>query len=718
LDAIDRSVRNLYISARERQLLEILFSKKGEITVKNLAGRIGVSERTIHRDLKNVEDILKEYDLSLEKKSGVGVYIIGDSNKIRELELFLFNLSHNEYTPDERQTIILCELLETNGPVKLLGLANDLNVTIATVSADLTKLEEKIQKFGLTLIRKRGYGVEIAGEEGAKRRAMSNLISEYLDESELLSLTRENIQKKSTQQINSISERLMGLVEKRKLVIVEKIVESVVQELPFSMADSAYIGLVVHLALAVERIQKGEGITIDPSYLVDQKLTKEYKFAEKMVAELEHVFQITIPESEIAYITMHLKGAKLRHDHDYLIEESSLQVAIKTKNLIDYIGKRTGIDLLANRSLFEGLILHLKPALYRIKQKMGISNPLLDKIKRDYSELFSIVKEAIHQVFYEFHVPDEEIGYIVMHFGAALMGNVEVTNLKTLVICSSGIGTSKLLATKLQKEFPELAQIKNVSMMEFKKMKRDRDNQLVISTIPIPDDNLDYVVVSPFLTKDEIDRIRTYINQYKIVHGSEKKIPIHFPQEWGSKDPITLIKEMKSIKEYASTIADILEGFEIIEQRESQSIEATLQQACDRLYVKQRVDHPVEVVKAIQEREKLGGLGIPETTMALYHTRSPHVLKPSFIIYVIPKPIEVAAMDESLVEMKFLVLLLSPLAFSEKGLEVLSQISSMLIENNESTSIFQSNNQDKIANLLTTRFDQFFNEKLTQLRSV
>src|SRR5690606_15988730 len=158
--------------------------------------------------------------------------------------------------------------------------------------------------FGLLLIRRRGYGVEIDGHEGAKRRAMSNLISEYLDESEMLSLAKENIQKRSSQQINLISERLLGLVDKKKLHTVEKVVEAGIQDLPFTMADSAYIGLVVHLALAVERIQKGEGITINLSYLEHQQVSKEYKFAEKIVAQLEHIFQIKIPQAEVAYITM------------------------------------------------------------------------------------------------------------------------------------------------------------------------------------------------------------------------------------------------------------------------------------------------------------------------------------------------------------------------------------------------------------------------------
>lgn len=707
----------MYISARERQILEILLKNTDEMTVKDLAKQIGVSGRTIHRDLKNVEDILREYNLSIQKKSGVGVQITGDQAKIRELELYLFNLSHTEYTPEERQTIIFCELLETNAPVKLLGLANDLNVTIATVSADLTKLEERLQTFGLALIRRRGYGVEIEGDEGAKRRAMSSLITVHLDESEILSLTRENIQKRSTQQIHTISERLMGFVEKKKLVIVEKIVNSIVQELPFSMADSAYIGLVVHLALAVERIQKGEGITINSSYLENQKATKEYRFAEKIVAGLEQVFTINIPEAEVAYITMHLKGAKLRHDHEYINEDTSLQVAIKTKKLIDLVGNLVGLNLAANRSLFEGLVMHLKPAIYRMKQKMGISNPLLDKIKRDYAELFAIVKQAGKQVFDDFYLPDEETGYLVMHFGAAILGSRDLINFRTLVVCSSGIGTSKMLATRLQKEFPELKHIQNVSVMEFKKMKKD-NYQLVISTIPIPDYESDYIVVNPFLNKDEIEKIRSFINEYMIVNSSEKRLPVTLNANVSKKSAAGLIEEMRGIQEYTRTIAIILEDFELNEVSEKKTTEEILIQLCQSLYEKQKIDDVEAVVKKVLERERLGGIGIPETAMALFHARTPHVQQPCFVISVLQTPIKVVGMDENEMNMIYFILLLSPANSSDNALEVLSYISSLLIESDENIAIFQSGDYGKIMGLLTARFDQFFTEKLKELRSV
>jgi mannitol operon transcriptional antiterminator len=706
----------MYISARERQILEVLLKIPDETTVKDLAELIGVSGRTIHRDLKNIEDILEEYNLILQKKSGVGVQITGEQNKIRELELYLFNLSHKEYTPDERQTIMLCELLETSEPVKLLALASNLNVTIATVSSDLTKLEERLKTFGLALIRRRGYGVEIEGEESAKRRAMSQLISEYLDESELLSLTRDNIQMRSTQQIHSISERLMGLVEKKKLVIVENIVNSIVQELPFSMADSAYIGLVVHLALAVERIQKGEGIKINFSYLEDQKVTKEYKFAEKIVSQLERVFTINIPEAEIAYITMHLKGAKLRHENEHSIEDTSIQAAIKTKKLIEIVGKLAGMDLSTNRSLFEGLSVHLKPAIYRIKQQMGISNPLLDKIKKDYADLFELVKQAVNQVFPEFYVPDEETGYLVMHFGAVLMGSKDLGSFKTLVVCSSGIGTSKMLATRLQKEFPELRFIQNVSVMEFRKMDKT-DFQLVISTIPIPDYSWDYIVVNPFLNKDEIEKIRSFINEYKFVNSSETQLPVMFNPNKGKKPTPRLIEEMKTIKEYAGTIESVLEGFDLTELG-NETVKELLSVTCQKEFLQQRIIDVEKVVDAILEREGLGGIGIPETAMALFHTRSPYVIKPSFTITTLNKPIIVIGMDGVEMNMKFLILLLSPANASEKTLEVLSFLSSLLIESEENINTFQSNNKEKIAGLLTERLGQFFDYKFTELRSV
>ena len=88
---------------------------------------------------------------------------------------------------------------------------------------------------------------------------------------------------------------------------------------------------------------------------------------------------------------------------------------------------------------------------------MNINNPMLNEIQKDYSDLFEIVDEAVSEVFPELTFPEDEIGFIVLHFAAALI-SAENFHLRTLVLCSSGIGTSKILATNLKKHFPEIIQ--------------------------------------------------------------------------------------------------------------------------------------------------------------------------------------------------------------------------------------------------------------------
>jgi mannitol operon transcriptional antiterminator len=75
-------------------------------------------------------------------------------------------------------------------------------------------------------------------------------------------------------------------------------------------------------------------------------------------------------------------------------------------------------------------------------------------------------------------------------------------------------------------------------------------------------------------------------------------------------------------------------------------------------------------------------------------------------------------MDNTLMDMNQLVLLLAPTEASEKTLEILSFLSSLLIESEDSISFFQSNDQEKITAFLTSRFDRFFTEKIQEIRSV
>ena len=219
-----------------------------------------------------------------------------------------------------------------------------------------------------------------------------------------------------TVQENTISERLVHLVDREKLLVIEDVMRSLKQDTLISITDNAYVGLIVHLALAIERIKQGEKIQMDQEFLNQLKLEPEYKTAKKIITALIVRFEIDIPEAEIGYITMHLQGAKLRQYEENSLEASNLQMVMQAKKLIGLVEEATGYELMSNAPLLEGLVTHLRPALYRVQENMGITNPLLQNIRKDYDDLFQIVKGACEEVFHSLELPDEEIGFLVMHF--------------------------------------------------------------------------------------------------------------------------------------------------------------------------------------------------------------------------------------------------------------------------------------------------------------
>ncbi|MED4583674.1 BglG family transcription antiterminator [Brevibacillus choshinensis] len=689
------------VSSRQRAIIEILLQEQKSLTIGAIAEQIGVSGRTVHRELDVLDSIFEHYSLKLARKAGAGVEVAGSPEQKQALRVDVLHQTTTEYTAQERRVLILCALLEATEPVKLISLALDLKVTTATISHDLDDLELMLSHYELTLLRKRGYGVELNGSESSKRRAISRLLADHLDDHQVIDIIRENIQNKNVRDVDSISERLLGLIDKEKLIKVENALNHLEEELPYSLADSAYIGLVTHLALAVERVEKGENIHFDELTLNELMGTSEYEAARTIMERLKQTFQMEIPAAEIGYITMHLRGAKLRNSQDEFLLPENAELVATTQRLIQYCEERLGIPLREDNSLFHGLLTHLEPALYRLKRKMEIRNPILDQIKANYAELFAVTKEAVSYVFPEWHVPDEEVGYLVMHLGAALeRTRQEQQRYRALVVCSSGIGSSKILATRIKKEIPEIISLQNLSVFEVGRVPRS-EYDLIISTIPLPASPMEYVVVSPLLPQEDIQKIKYHLHNT----GQTGQKMTEVPDRPLEKDQAA--RQLKAMSYYTGYASELVEGLWVQKwDNRGQNREQLLTRIGGELQKKGSIRAVDTVVQQLLAREKLGGLGIPGTAMALFHGKSEEVKTVSFTLHLLEEPVPLKSMDEQEMSIRVLLLLLGPTEIPREGLEVLSEISSMLIEE-ETQSIFESGEVQPIADYIAGRLYSF-----------
>lgn len=71
------------ISPRVSQILQILLEQNAPISVKALAEQMNLSKRTIQREMDSVNTILKGYEITLNSKTGVGIWLEGSEDKNR-----------------------------------------------------------------------------------------------------------------------------------------------------------------------------------------------------------------------------------------------------------------------------------------------------------------------------------------------------------------------------------------------------------------------------------------------------------------------------------------------------------------------------------------------------------------------------------------------------------------------------------------------------------
>ncbi len=491
------------------KILKLLLENRKYLTGEEISRFIGVSSRTIRTDMRNLNGILKENGAIINSEKSKGYTLLIKYKKVFSKFKIdkVIEESNNFFkvkvsTLEERISYIITKLLfnELNDEqITQMDLAEEMFISLSTLKNDIKEVERKLAKYDLKIIAYKTKGMMLYGNEAQIRYC----ISEYIfNNTEEYSIDKNEFYKNIFKEmdLNKIREITMKIISKYSI----------------RLTDAACENMLIHIAIMIKRSNNRNLIVYTINQINKIEKMMEFKVVNEIMKEIYKKLDIDMIETEIYYITQHLIASKkyLNIDQNGAIDECDYII----KLVINKVKEVTEIDFFDDKQLIVGLEIHLKTAISRMQFGMNIRNEMLEVIKNDYQLAFQIavIASKVIEEKEKVAVDENEIGYIAIHFGAALSRkgiDNEIKFKTAIIVCSTGIGTAFLIKAKVKEYFKnKIKVVKTISWYEI-----DRETiesvDLILTTIPIKNINSKKIIkVSNLLNNSELKEIERYIS--------------------------------------------------------------------------------------------------------------------------------------------------------------------------------------------------------------
>ncbi|WPC76380.1 BglG family transcription antiterminator [Vibrio porteresiae] len=232
-----------------------------------------------------------------------------------------------------------------------------------------------------------------------------------------------------------------------------------------------------------------------------------------MVEKIERHIHLSLPDDEVWFIYQYIisSGVLVVENHSHSLLHAELlsdQARDITLRLVDRFSQLININLGIDTQLYEGLVVHIRPLINRLHYKIIIRNPLLDDIKNEIADVYQLTRIAVENIFItnaQQSVSDDEVGYLAVHFQAAI--ERQITHKRVLLVCSTGVGTSHLLKSRILRAFPDWEIVAAVPSDSLPSVSQQLAPDLVISTVHVPEIETPVVYVTAFLNDADLQRV-------------------------------------------------------------------------------------------------------------------------------------------------------------------------------------------------------------------
>ncbi len=664
------------LTLRQRDIIRIILT--APCNIQFISNQLNISQRTVLREMQSVEDWFTSNDLVLIRKAGVGIYWQQGKHKLDDVLILLeSSLAKNEYTKEERRRFIAWELLSSTEPIKSNYFQTKLAISAKVLASDLESITQWLVTYDIEVVKKPSLGICITQNEANIRKAIIGLIYETYGEDILFNF----------EQLSNLS----------NIEVVKLIIANIQDRANFT--DRSYMALLIYLVVATHRMKQSCYVLVEN--IRADYINPGYFLAKQIALSIQERLNISVPEPEVIYLAGYFVAFDIPNIENFNAFFNKISQDVKEMILI--VEKITHNKFSNDVILNEDLRYHIKVAIPRIEMGIQIQNSQLQFLKESCSQMFSATKEAFLAIlanYNVYNVSDDEVGFATMHFCASAERMLVPCKIKVAITCPSGIGTSKMLQSRLNKKFPIFEVAATISIIDIAVSKLEAIGiKLIISTVGL-NVEFPYIKVSPMLSQDDSATLKqlaselvTYEQQVITKEETVEKVLTLEDIEYATKLGQEIINVINSIFLYKSQ--DISSKYEMI-----QKIASLLGNDKDGV---------IAISKKLIDREAIASTYIKEFGIYLFHAKTSGVASSKLGLIKLMNPFY----DDSGGRVLAGIVILVPSDANTAHIAISSAISMALADESTMAVIMQAKTRFDICKVVEQVLSKLYLEQIT-----
>ncbi|MBR5289655.1 MAG: PTS sugar transporter subunit IIA [Erysipelotrichaceae bacterium] len=485
-------------------ILKILLSSDMVTTVQ-LGEEVGLSEKTVRTKVEAINDYLRANQLGeICKKRRIGIWLNATDEQKIEIRKRIFNNQKIEHLQSDhsRMYTALRHILKISKHNRLTTnqLADIMYLSVPTAFKVLSDCKDWLKLFNVDLNVVRNKGFELICTESQYRIAVKHFILRFTHQ-------------------ESLDEIISYFTPSLDLRKVKKCIIDTESEWGFEFAEESFNEIYVYLALSIYRrqIDSSQEILLSDEELRMLQTYNEYSFAEAILKKVVEKFSVPITQAEIGFISIPILCSKMI-DPGYnvatedIIREYDNRLKEFVKKIISVVSEVLNVDMTNDEMLFHGLMIHMKPAIFRLRYEKNQSNGLKGYIKSEFKQAFRVswLISVLFEEHFQLMINEDELSYITLYIQSALERNKKPMN--TVLVTRTSMGVNQMLCEKIKRTFPIIEDIKVVSAHDFR-LENYPSVDMIISTRSVAERDIRIVEIDEILSESSVSKINHKIRQ-------------------------------------------------------------------------------------------------------------------------------------------------------------------------------------------------------------